>query len=379
MNNIPSNNLPFIDLESQQKEIKNGLNNAINKVLSHGIFIMGPEVKKVEEEIANLGGANYCLSCGSGTDALTIPLMASNIGRGDTVFVPSFTFTSSAEVVALRGAIPFFVDINDRTFNMDPENLEIAIKQSIKAGGNPKAIITVDLFGQPADFDAINTIAEKYKLWILDDAAQSFGATYKKKPIGSFGRVTATSFYPSKPLGCYGDGGAILTNDKELFNKMDSIRVHGYESKTRYSTYLGLTSRFDSIQAAILLEKLKIFDKECKKRNIIAEKYSSHLKDFVKTPLIIDDARSVWAQYTIISKDRDKISSFLSSKGIPTALFYPYPLHLQKPYIKYPIPKNGLPNTERLSREVLSLPIHPYLNDETQDKIISSIQQAIKA
>jgi len=371
-------NLPFIDLNSQQDLIRENLNIAINKVLSHGEFIMGPEVLRVEEILAERSNTNYCITCGSGTDALTIPLMAANISKDDVVFVPSFTFTSSAEVIALRGATPFFVDINHRTFNMDPESLELSIKECIRSGGSPKAIITVDLFGQPVDFDSIISIAEKYNLWILDDAAQSFGANYKSKPMGSFARVTATSFYPSKPLGCYGDGGAILTNDENLFKQMRSIRTHGYKDNTRKSDTLGLTSRFDSIQAAVLLEKLKIFDNECIKRNKIAEIYTQGLCDILETPIVIKEAESVWAQYTIISEQRDSISSYLSEKGIPTALFYPFPLHLQKPFLGYPTPSKGLPITEKLANQVLSLPMHPYLNEDAQYYIVSAIREATK-
>ena len=371
-------NLPFIDLTSQQNLIRENLDLAIKRVLSHGEFIMGPEVLNVEVELAKRSNTNFCITCGSGTDALTIPLMAANIKKDDVVFVPSFTFTSSAEVIALRGAIPFFVDIDSRTFNMDAENLESSIKECLRSGGKPKAIITVDLFGQPVDFDSIISVAEKYNLWILDDAAQSFGANYKSKPIGSFAKVTATSFYPSKPLGCYGDGGAILTNDEDLFNKMKSIRTHGYKDKLRKSETLGLTSRFDSIQAAVLLEKLKIFNNECVQRNKVAEIYTKELCSILKTPVVIEEAQSVWAQYTIISDRRDSISSYLSGKGIPSALFYPFPLHLQIPFLGYPMPKKGLPFTEKLATQVLSLPMHPYLDEDTQYFIISAIREAIK-
>lgn len=370
--------IPFIDLKTQRTKIAKEIDRAINNVLNHGIFIMGPEVQEVEKEIANMSGVRFCLTCGSGTDALTLPLMASEIGPGDAVFVPSFTFTSSAEAIALRGATPFFVDIDPRTFNIDTNSLESAIQAAKKLNIKPKAIMTVDLFGQPVDFETIQQIALHNELWILDDAAQSLGAYYKNKPIGSFGRVTATSFYPSKPLGCYGDGGAILTNDKDLYEKMKLIRVHGSGGENKHVKHLGLTARFDSIQAAVLLEKIKIFEEECNKREVIAKFYTEALNDYVDTPVILNGAKSVWAHYTIISEKRNQIVRHLAEYGIPTAIFYQYPLHLQEPYSNFPKSKDGLQVTEQLAKKVVSIPMHPYLNEHTQNYIISAIRSALK-
>ena len=340
---------------------------------------MGPEVLKVEALLAERANSKYCLACSSGTDALSIPLMAAGIGLNDAVFVPSFTFTSSAEVIALLRATPIFVDVSAETFNMCPESLTKGIELANGMGLRPRAIMVVDLFGQPADFDSIQKIATENKLWILDDAAQSFGARYNDKPIGSFGRVTATSFYPSKPLGCYGDGGAIMTNDTALYEKMKNIRIHGNGGGKGEAITLGLTARFDSIQAAILIQKLTIFDDECKRRNLIAQRYTNALKDIVKTPTILPNATSVWAQYTLVSKYRDQIARTLHNQGVPTALFYPKPLHWQAAYKEFPTATDNLKNTEILANEVISLPIHAYLGNEVQDIIIAAIKLALKS
>ena len=339
---------------------------------------MGPEVIEVEALLAKRANSKHCLSCSSGTDALSIPLMAEGIGLNDAVFVPSFTFTSSAEVIAVLKATPIFVDVSLDTFNMCPESLRNSIMLAKRNGLNPKAIMVVDLFGQPVDFDPIQEIASENDLWILDDAAQSFGASYNNKPIGSFGHATATSFYPSKPLGCYGDGGAIMTNDTELYEKMRNIRIHGNGGGRGEAETLGLTARFDSIQAAILIQKLTIFDDECKRRGVIAQRYTEQLSGITQTPTILSNATTVWAQYTVVSKHRDRIASVLQSQGIPTALFYPKPLHTQKAYKKFPIANNGLKNTERLAQEVISLPMHAYLENTVQDLIIDHVQLALK-
>jgi len=376
MRDAVSSPLPFIDLQAQREKIADEIDAGIARVLDHGAFIMGPEVQEVEEQLAERTGATHCLTCASGTDALTLPLMAAEIGTGNAVFVPSFTFTSSAEVVALRGATPVFVDVDARTFNMDPGSLVAGIQTAKDNGLTPRAIMTVDLFGQPADYEAIVPIAEEHDLWILDDAAQSFGATHKGVPLGAIGRVTGTSFYPSKPLGCYGDGGAVFTDDTDLYERMKSIRVHG-NGGSGGVTCLGLTSRFDSIQAAVVLAKLKLFDDECRRRNAVAERYSKHLSDVVRTPILIEGVTSVWAQYTVVSDRRDKIAGKLGEQGIPTALFYPNPLHMHAPYRGFPLAGNGLPVTEELADKVISLPMHPYLESDTQDRIIDAVRAAV--
>jgi dTDP-4-amino-4,6-dideoxygalactose transaminase len=377
MRDTASSPLPFIDLQAQRARISDQIDDAIGRVLDHGAFIMGPEVAEVERELAERTGAAHCLSCASGTDALILPLMAAGIGPGDGVLVPSFTFTSSAEVVALRGATPIFVDVDKHTFNMNPDSVRQGLIAAERAGVATRAIMTVDLFGQPVDFDAIREIADEHGLWILDDGAQSFGATYKGVPIGKFGRVTGTSFYPSKPLSCYGDGGAVFTDDSELYEQMKRVRVHGNGGGSTEAQCLGLTARFDSIQAAVLLEKLKIFDDECARRTVVAQRYNDGLSDIVQTPLVIDDATSVWAQYTLVSDQRDTIRESLSSENIPTALFYPLPLHSQAPYQDFPVAGNGLPITEMLSKSVVSLPMHPYLEPDAQGRVIAAVRTAL--
>lgn len=377
MRDTASSPLPFIDLQAQRSLISDQIDAAMRRVLDHGAFIMGPEVAEVESQLAERTGAAHCLTCASGTDALILPLMAADIGPGDAVLVPSFTFTSSAEVVALRGATPVFIDVDPITFNMDPDGLKTGMKAAEQAGVKVKAIMTVDLFGQPVDFDPIRDIADQHGLWILDDAAQAFGATYKGSPLGTLGRVTGTSFYPSKPLSCYGDGGAILTNDTELYERMKCVRVHGNGGGSAEAKCLGLTARFDSIQAAVLLEKLKIFDGECEQRNIVAQRYSDGLSDVVQTPQLIDGVTSVWAQYTLVSDRRDSIVETLAAEGIPTALFYPRPLHVQGPYQSYPVAGNGLPVTDRLAEQVVSLPMHPYLEGDAQARIITAVRAAL--
>ena len=376
MRDAVSSPLPFIDLQAQRERISSEIDAAIARVLAHGAFIMGPEVLEAEKQLAARAGVAHCLTCASGTDALTLPLMAAEIGPVDAVFVHAFTFTSSAEVIALRGATPVFVDVDARTFNMDPGSLIAGIKTAQDAGLTARAIMTVDLFGQPADYDAIRPIAEKHGLWILDDAAQSFGATHAGTPLGAIGRVTGTSFYPSKPLGCYGDGGAVLTNDTALYERMKSIRVHG-NGGAGGVTCLGLTARFDSIQAAVLLEKLKIFDDECQRRSSVAARYTAALSDVIKTPVLIDGVTSVWAQYTVLSEQRDDIARTLGEQGIPTALFYPTPLHTHAPYKDFPRAGNGLPVTEQIAGQVISLPMHPYLESDVQDRIIDAVRAAV--
>lgn len=379
MRDTASSPLPFIDLQAQRARISDQIDAAISRVLEHGAFIMGPEVVEVEEALAALAGSKHCVSCASGTDALTLPLMAAGIGPGDAVFVPSFTFTASAEVVALRGATPVFIDVDHQTFNMDANSLDAGIEAARRAGLTPRTVMTVDLFGQPADYDALESVADANDLWILDDGAQSFGATYKDKPIGSLGRATGTSFYPSKPLSCYGDGGAVFTDDDKMYDLMKRVRVHGNGGGSSEAQCLGLTARFDSIQAAILLEKLKIFEDECTRRNLVAQRYDAGLKEVVQTPSVIDGATSVWAQYTVVSDHRDVIAKALADDNIPTALFYPLPIHRQSPYNDFPVAGNGLPVTDKLAGQVISLPIHPYLEPDIQDRIIDAVKTALKA
>ncbi|MBL8642935.1 MAG: DegT/DnrJ/EryC1/StrS family aminotransferase [Rhodospirillaceae bacterium] len=369
--------MPFIDLQAQRRRIEAPVNAAIQKVLAHGGFVMGPEVTALERRLAEHCGAKYVLSCSSGTTALLIPLMAKGVGPGDAVFVPSFTFTATAEVAVLAGATPVFVDVKRDTFNMDVKSLERAIYTARGLGLHPRVVIPVDLFGQPADMDEINTLCAKEGVWVLADTAQSYGAGYKNKRVGNLAEVSATSFYPSKPLGCYGDGGAVFTDDADLHQRMTHIRVHGQGKDRNENVCIGLTARLDTIQAAVLLEKMNIFDAECVERNRIAARYTALLKDVVETPVIRGDRTSVWAQYTIKSKKRGAIVSTLAAEKIPTALFYPRPIHTQPAYRMFPSVEGGLPVTEELALEALSLPMHAYLSESDQDRIVAAVAKAV--
>lgn len=371
--------LPFIDLVSQKNRIKEKLDNAWARVLSHGHYILGPEVFELETQLEKFAKVPHVISCANGTDALFMVLMAYDIGPGDAVFVPSFTFAATAEVVALRGATPIFVDVKEDTFTICSHSLEESIhfvetKTSLKA----KAIIPVDLFGQPADHTAIEALASAYNLIVIVDAAQSAGALYKGESTLTYGDVATTSFFPAKPLGCYGDGGAIFTKDPEIAAVLKSIRVHG-QGETRYQNIrLGVTGRLDTLQAAILLEKLAIFPDEIVARQRVADRYEEGLKDSVRTPILSKDRTSVWAQYTLQVKNRDLLQKELAEKGIPTMIYYPEPLHTQKPYQGFPVAPSGLPTTERLAQTVLSLPMHAYLQEQDQDYIIEHVQHALQ-
>jgi dTDP-4-amino-4,6-dideoxygalactose transaminase len=370
--------IAFIDLQAQRARISERINAAIQRVLDHGHFIMGPEVLEIERKLAAHCGAKHVITTSNGTSALLLALMAREIGRGDAVFVPSFTFTATAEVVVLLGATPVFVDVLHGTYNMDPVSLENAISVAKKTGLKPTCVIPVDLFGQPVDFDAVQQLADAHDLWILDDAAQSYGATYKDRKLGTCADATATSFYPSKPLGCYGDGGAVFTDDDDLAERVAQVRVHGQGRDRNENVRIGVTARFDSIQAAVLLEKLAIFDDECTARNKIAARYTEELKGVVTTPIVRDDCTSVWAQYTITSPRRDRIATALQSQNIPTAMFYPRPIHTQAPYRGFPSASGGLPVTEQLAQETLSLPMHPYLDTDAQGRVIAAVRAALQ-
>jgi dTDP-4-amino-4,6-dideoxygalactose transaminase len=373
--------IPFIDLAAQRNRLGRVVDDAIARVLAHGQYILGPEVRILEADLANFCGAKEAVSCSNGTDALALILRAREIKAGDAVFCPSFTFAATAEVVAWFGATPVFIDVFPDTFNMDPSSLERGIATAKQLGLKPTCVIPVGLFGQPADYDAIESICAKHKLWILDDAAQSFGATYKKRKIGTIGLATATSFFPAKPLGCYGDGGAIFTDDKELADVLRSLRVHGQGVDKYDNTRIGINGRLDTIQAAILIEKLKIFADEIEKRQVIAERYNDGLKDVAVVPRVIDDCVSTWAQYTIkIGRGRrDADAAALKEQGIPTAIYYPKPLHQQTAYKHYPSAGNGLPVSDVIAHEVLALPMHPYLAPDLQDRIIQAAREAIAA
>jgi dTDP-4-amino-4,6-dideoxygalactose transaminase len=370
--------IPFIDLAAQRRRLLDALNAAVLRVMDHGSYIMGPEVIQLEADLAAFCGARHVVSCANGTDALGLVLMAMEIGAGDAVFCPTFTFCATAEAVAWVGATPVLVDVQPDTFNMNPESLEISIDIARRKGLRPAAIIPVDLFGQPADHDAIERIAARDGLWVLCDAAQSFGATYRKRKVGAIGLATITSFFPAKPLGCYGDGGAVFTNDDGLAETMRSLRVHGQGSDKYDNVRIGINGRLDTIQAAVLIEKLKIFPEEIERRDQIAKRYNDHLGENVIVPIVPDGLSSVWAQYTIRLpgfERRDFVAS-LKAEGIPTAIYYPKPLHRQSAYAHYPTADGELPVAERLAGEVVSLPMHPYLSTETQNRIIAAVQRA---
>ena len=378
----------FIDLAAQRQRLAPQIDAAIARVLSTCGFIMGPEVTGFEKALAGFAGARHALACANGTDALLIPLRAWNIGPGDAVFVPSFTFVASAEVVPLVGASPVFVDVLPDTYNMDPASLEAAITDVKKQGKlRPRAIIAVDLFGQPADYVAISAIAKRHGLKLVADQAQGFGCTLHGKQPLAWADVATASFFPAKPLGCYGDGGAVLTNDDSLAGLVDSIRIHGkasaedmaakkYDNDPRYlNMRIGVNSRLDAIQAAILSEKLKIYPDELIRRDAIAQRYSKALGAHVRSvPKVIEGGFSNWAQYTIEHDNRDALAAHLKAKGVPTAIYYPIPIHMQDVYSVYPRAPGGLPVTEAIRNRVLSLPMHPYLDTAQQDQVIDAIR-----
>lgn len=370
--------MQFIDLGAQRERIGDRLKAAIDKVVEEGRYILGPQVAEFEAKLAEYVGVKHCIACANGTDALLLPLYASGIGPGDAVFVPSFTFAATAEVVALAKAEPVFVDVDPETYNIDIDSLEAAIKM-IKSEGRlrPKAIIPVDLFGLAADYDAVMRIAERENLLVIEDAAQAIGGSAGNRKCGSFGHVAATSFYPAKPLGCYGDGGAMFTNDDALAEKLRSFAFHG-KGETQYDNiHVGINSRLDTLQAAILLEKLAILEDEMVARQAVAQRYAEGLGDFVKASANLPGSRSAWAQYAIETPDRDGLKAYLQKNGIPSVIYYVKPLHSQVAYNRYPVAPGGLPVSEALPSRILCLPMHPYLSKSDQDRIISTVRNFI--
>lgn len=375
--------MQFIDLKAQYAKLKDKIDTNIQNVINNADFISGPEVKELEEKLANYVGRKYCATCANGTDALTIAMKVLEIKPGDAVFVPDFTFYSTSEVVSLEGATPIFVDVDERTFNMDSKKLEKAIKQVLQEGKlNPKAIIPVDLFGQVANFPEILEIAKKYDLKVVEDGAQGFGGEINGKKACSFGDISTTSFFPAKPLGCYGDGGAIFTDDEEMYKLILSLRVHGKGSFKYENVRVGYNSRLDTIQAAILLPKLEAFEQyELEERNRFAKLYTEALKDVVKTPLVPEGYVSSWAQYTLIldsEEERNFVQAKLKEAGIPTMIYYPIPLHKQVVYKEYDFNTEDLKVSENLCNVVLSIPMHPYMKEEQIEKITTVIKNSIE-
>jgi len=375
----PTSPIQFVDLAAQQARLGNRVHEALARVLAHGQYILGPEIVEFEKRLASFCGVPHALSCASGTDALALVLAAKGVRPGDAVMCPAFTFCATAEVVAWLGATPVFVDSDPLTFNIDINSLKAAITTTRKQGLRAVGIIPVDLFGLTADYDAIAPIAAENNLFVLSDAAQSFGASWYGKRAGSFGLATATSFFPAKPLGCYGDGGAVMTSDSELFAVMKSLRVHGQGSDKYDNVRIGMAARMDTLQAAILIEKLAIFESEMEARQVVAQRYSEALKDVARVPYIPAGAQSVWAQYTlkVDPEKRGRVMERLKTKGIPTMVYYPIPLNKQTAYKHYPTAGNGIPTAERLAREVMSLPMHPYLTEAVQAYIIEEVRAAL--
>ena len=367
--------MQFRDLARQYQVLKSDIDKAMIDVASNSHYIMGPQVKELESELAEYVGVKHCLTCANGTDALTLALKAWGIGPGDAVFVPDFTFFASAEVVALEGATPIFVDVDDTTFNIDVESLEKAISQTLTDGKlTPKVIVAVDLFGLPANYPLVKAVAQKYKLLILEDGAQGFGGSINGQRACSFGDIATTSFFPAKPLGCYGDGGAVFTNNDEWAQLMNSYRVHGKGTDKYDNVRIGMNSRLDTLQAAILQVKLRAFDKEVELVNEAARQYTELLKDHVKTPVIPEDFGSSWAQYTIQLPNegkRNTLQAALKEAGIPSMVYYPKTMHQQTAFanIQSSIFNLQCPTAERLCATVLSLPMHPYI-DSADIKLI---------
>lgn len=372
--------IEFIDLGAQRRRLGRRVDEAILRVVDHGKYIMGPEVATFEQELAAFCGAKHVLSCANGTDALGLALMAKDLKPGQAVLVPSFTFAATAEVVAWFDAVPVFVDVLEDTFNMDPVSLEAGIATAKRLGLEPAGIIPVDLFGLPAGYDEILAIAAAHRLWAICDAAQSFGACYKGRNVGTLGDITTTSFFPAKPLGCYGDGGAVLTDDDDIAAVLKSLRVHGQGSDKYDNVRIGMNARLDTIQAAVLSQKLSIFSDEIEARKRVAQRYADLLGDIVHVPAVPEGHTSVWAQYTVrlpSGCDRDAVVPRLKEADVPTAVYYAKPLHQQTAYRHYPVAGNGLPVSDRLAAEVLSLPMHPYLAEAVQRRITDALRRAL--
>lgn len=369
--------MQFIDLAAQQSRIREKIDARIAAVLNHGNYIMGPEVGQLEKQLADYCGAKHCIACANGTDALQLALIALGIGEGDAVFVPSFTFAATAEVVPGLGATPFFVDVDSLTYNMAPESLCRAIVRARKLGLKPAVVIPVDLFGLPADYPAIQAIADQEGLTVIGDSAQGFGGLIGEQMTGTFGKITTTSFFPAKPLGCYGDGGALFTDDDGLSALLDSLRVHGKGSEKYDNVRIGMNSRLDTLQAAVLLEKLAIYADETERRQKVAERYTAALHNRFVTPHVPEAYRSIWAQYTLRAKDgreRTDIMAKLKDQDIPSIIYYPKPLHTQRAYRDFPRDPEGLKASEAAAETVFSLPMHPYLTEDAQQMICDALQ-----
>jgi dTDP-4-amino-4,6-dideoxygalactose transaminase len=367
--------IAFVDLARQRDRLRPGIDAAIKRVLDHGQFILGPEVAELERQLGDFCGAKHVVTCASGTDALTLALLAKGLRSGEAVIIPSFTFCATAEPVCLLGAVPIFADVVAETYNLDPQSVEAAVRTARREGLALKGIISVDLFGQPCDYNSLEAIAREERLWLLCDAAQSFGAAHHDRKVGTIGDLTATSFFPAKPLGCYGDGGAVFTDDDELAAAMRSLRVHGQGRDKYENVRVGINGRLDTLQAAILLEKLSIFSSEIAERARLAAHYDELMPRDCGRPTVLEGVASVWAQYTIRTDNRNRRLEALKRRGIPGMVYYPRPLHRQLPYEAFPVAgDSGLPVTDGLSHSVLSLPMHPYLSPLEQARVAAALE-----
>jgi dTDP-4-amino-4,6-dideoxygalactose transaminase len=373
--------IDFIDLKAQRRHIGQAMDDAILGAVHEGNYILGPQVKAFEKQLADFCGAKQAIACANGTDAIALCLMAMKIRPGDAVICPSFTFASTAEVVAWLGATPIFVDVDPETYNLDIKGLGAAMDTAKQHGLTVKALIAVDLFGQPADYDPIEAFCKQNQIILIADSAQGFGGHYKGRVAGSIGDFATTSFFPAKPLGCYGDGGALLTPHDEHAAVIRSLHVHGKGSDKYDNVRIGVNSRLDTVQAAVLLQKLAVFAEEIAKRQVVAARYTAALAGHVVTPAVMPDCLSTWAQYVVRvpAGKRTELIDALKAVGVPTAIYYPKPLHLQTAYRNFPVAGNGLPVSDRICHEVLALPMHPYLEAETQGYIIDAVQKAAKA
>ncbi len=371
--------IPFIDLASQRQRIAHEIDTAIARVLAHGRFILGPEVGEFEQALAEFENAETVVACANGTDAIVLSLRALGVGSGDAVFCPSYSYTATAEAIVLVGATPVFVDIEPERYTMCAQSLGVAIEDMIRRGEyEPKAVITVDLFGHPANYPATQKITRQYGLPLISDNAQSIGCRLYDKTTIEYADIATTSFFPAKPLGCYGDGGAILLKTNALESELRSLAFHGRSTTPYDHDKIGYNSRLDSIQAAILLEKLKIFPDEIKARNRVAERYAEHLTGVVKrVPKVANNSQSVWAQYAIEVENRDEFLSTIRGQDLPVAAYYPRPIHAQSAYTSYPIVSSGLTETNRVKNFAAALPMHPYLSEADQDRIIEAIRMAV--
>jgi UDP-2-acetamido-2-deoxy-ribo-hexuluronate aminotransferase len=370
--------LPFVDLQAQYRRIKDAVDARIHKVLDHGKYILGPEIVELEEALNKFCGARHCITVSSGTEALRIPMMAEGIGVGDAVFMPAFTFTATAEVPVAQGATPVFVDVAENSFNIDLNSLATAIA-TVKREGKlrPRAVVAVDLFGLPADYEQLAELCRRENLFLLADAAQSFGAMSGNRSVGTLAPVTATSFFPAKPLGCYGDGGAIFTDDAAQAEAYRSIRMHGAGGDRYDIIRIGTNGRLDTMQAAVLLVKLDIFADELKARERVAKAYDQRLDRSITRPPRQSGMLSAWAQYCILLNRRDEVVKKLGAGGIPTAIYYPRPMHMQTAYAQYGSGTGSLPVSERLSQRILALPMHPYLDEATLERICTAVNAAV--